>query len=105
MAVVAAGALHASGSVAVDASRNLAVVAGTSAGVHFVDVSDAMQPVLRKTVSLPLGASRNRPPADGENGIIGNSGRIGRLGNTSPTKLSGRRACGDGRWPVISGKE
>jgi hypothetical protein len=42
--------------VAVDAARNIAVVVG-SAGVHFVDVSDPMMPVLRQTVALPLGAT------------------------------------------------
>ena len=44
--------------VAVDATRDLAVVAGGTAGVHLVDVSDPMLPELVETIALPFGAQR-----------------------------------------------
>ncbi|MHB8520202.1 MAG: Ig-like domain-containing protein, partial [Limisphaerales bacterium] len=48
-----------SSDVAVDLSRNLAVVANSS-GLDFVDITDLMNPVLTKTVNLPLGAESVR---------------------------------------------
>src|SRR5262249_1192498 len=44
--------------VAIDAARQLAVVAARAAGLHIIDVSDPIRPVLRQTGPLLFGASR-----------------------------------------------
>ncbi|MEM1228014.1 MAG: Ig-like domain-containing protein [Planctomycetota bacterium] len=44
--------------VAVDTTRDLAVIAGAGAGLHFVDISDSLVPVLIESVPLTGGANR-----------------------------------------------